>query len=113
MMGKTAKVTNSKNDIYGKPAMSAEDREKQLIALANQRAEQMLRDGTASSQVICHFLKEGTARAKLECAKLEHENKLLEVRAKAIESEAMVTKKIDEAMAAFKRYSGVCDDETY
>ena len=42
-----------------RPALSPEARENQLIDLAVNLAEQQLLDGTASSQVITHFLKLG------------------------------------------------------
>ena len=54
-----------------RPALSPEARENQLIDLAVNLAEQQLLDGTASSQVITHFLKLGTTRAELEKEKLK------------------------------------------
>ena len=47
-----------------RPALSPEARENQLISLAVDLAEQQLIDGSASSQVITHFLKLGTTRAE-------------------------------------------------
>ena len=41
-------------------AMDPDAREQQMIALAVDLAEKQLREGTASSQVITHFLKLGT-----------------------------------------------------
>ena len=60
-----------------RPAISPDAREKQLISLAIDLAEQQLKDGTASSQVITHFLKMGSEREKLERERLEEENKKL------------------------------------
>ena len=48
------------------PATNPEDRENQMIALAVNLAEQQLRDGTASSQVITHYLKLGSTKERLE-----------------------------------------------
>ena len=71
---KMAKATG--NSIKrGRPALSPEARENQMIALAVDLAEQQLRDGTASAQVITHFLKLGTSKAELEKEKLRQENK--------------------------------------
>ena len=47
-----------------RPAFTPEARENQLIALAVDRAEKQLRDGTASSQVITHYLKLGASKEK-------------------------------------------------
>ena len=62
------KTKKAHDDIPGSsmPAMSEEGRENQLIAMAINLAEKQLREGTASSQVITHFLKLGTQAAKLE-----------------------------------------------
>ena len=61
----------------GRPALSPDARENQLISLAVDLAEKQLREGTASSQVITHFLKQSTAKAELEKEKLRKENLLL------------------------------------
>ena len=42
------------------PAKTPKGRENQLISLAVDLAEKQLQEGTASSQVITHFLKLGT-----------------------------------------------------
>ena len=49
-----------------RPALTAEARENQMISLAVDLAEKQLQEGTASSQVITHFLKLGTTKAELE-----------------------------------------------
>ena len=53
------------------PATSVEARENQLISLAVDLAERQLSEGTASSQVITHYLKLGTTKDRLEKEKLE------------------------------------------
>ena len=67
-----------------RPALTPEAREKQLIALAVDLAEKQLIEGTASAQVISHFLKLGSSKETLEKEKLEEENKLLRARTKAL-----------------------------
>lgn len=89
-----------------RPALTPEARENQLIALAVDRAEQQLRDGTASAQVICHYLKLGATTAKLEREKLINENKLLEAKTKAIESEEKREELYVNAINAMREYSG-------
>lgn len=90
-----------------RPATTPEARENQMISLAVDLAEQQLMDGTASSQVITHYLKLGTTRARLEKEKLERENELLRAKTKAIESAERVEELYSNAIAAMKRYSGV------
>ena len=60
-----------------RPALTPEARENQLIYLATDLAEKQLREGTASSQVITHYLKLGSTKEKLEREKLAEENNLL------------------------------------
>lgn len=90
----------------GRPALDPEARENQLIALSVDLAEQQLLDGTASSQVITHFLKLGTQRERLEREKLEQENKMLKAKTEAIESAKRVEEMYADAMKAFSEYRG-------
>lgn len=97
----------------GRPALSPEARENQMIALAVDLAEQQLRDGTASSQVITHFLKLGSSKAELEKEKLKRENKVLEVKAKAIASSEEVKVLYENALKAMRNYAGYGDPDEY
>ena len=94
-----------------RPAMSEEAREKQLIALAMDRAEQQLRDGTASSQLITEFIKRGANRYKLENEKLQEENKLLRARTENLQAVKNIEEKYTKAIAAMRSYSGHEDDD--
>ena len=89
-----------------RPALTPDSREAQMISMAMDLAEQQLLDGTASSQVIAHFLKLGYSRQRLENIKLERENELLKAKTDAIESAKNVEKLYSEALAAMKSYSG-------
>lgn len=91
------------------PALSLEDREDQLIALATNRAEEQLRNGTASSQVIVHYLRLGSTKNRLELEKLRRENEMLKAKTKAIESAERVEELYAEAIAAMREYKG--DDD--
>ena len=93
------------------PALTPEARENQLISLAFDRAEQQLRDGSASSQVITHFLKLGTVKNEIELEKLRRENELLAAKKSAIESAESMEKIYSEAIDAMKKYRGVSTDE--
>ena len=88
------------------PALTPEARQNQLIALAVDRAEQQLLDGTASSQVITHYLKLASTREKLEREKIELENKLLVAKTESIHAAKETDKLYREALEAMKRYSG-------
>ena len=68
------------------PAKTPEGREQQMISLAVDLAEEQLRNGTASSQVIVHYLKLASTREKLEQEKIRHENAMLEAKTKAYEN---------------------------
>ncbi len=95
------------------PALTPEARENQLIALAEQRAEQQLRDGTASSQVIVHYLRLGTMRERLERDKLKNEIALLDAKKESLESQKRSEELFAKAIAAFKSYRGESDAEVY
>lgn len=96
-----------------RPALSPEARENQMISYAIDLAEKQLIDGSASSQVITHFLRLGTTKAQLEKEKIEKENKLLDVRAKSIESEERRNEIYEKALEAFRSYSGNGDSNDY
>lgn len=89
-----------------KPATTPEARESQVVGLAIDLAEEQIRDGTASSQVITHFLKLGSSREQLEQERLEHENELTRVKIEAIESQKRVEELYMNALNAMRSYSG-------
>ena len=93
------------------PASTPEARENQLIALAEARAEEQLLNGTASSQVICHYLRLGSMREKLEREKLKSEVEMLVAKKEALESAKRVEELYSEAMKAVRSYRGETDDE--
>lgn len=86
-------------------AIDPEAREKQLIALATNVAEQQLRDGTASSQVICHYLKLGSMERQLELEKIKNENALLAKKVEVLDSQQRTEELYADAIAAMKRYT--------
>lgn len=88
------------------PAMSPEARENQLIALAVDLAEKQLRDGTASSQVISHYLKMASTKERIEKDILEKQKELIEAKTENLKSQKRVEELYEEALNAMKRYSG-------
>lgn len=89
-----------------RPALTPEARENQLISLAVDVAEEQLRNGTASSQVITHYLKLGSTKERLEREKLERENELLRAKAEAMQSAQRVEELYTNALNAMRNYSG-------
>ena len=89
-----------------RPALTPEGRENQLIAKAINLAERQLDEGTASSQVITHFLKLGTENAKLEREKLRYENELLQAKKEALESTKRSEELFERALRAMSDYKG-------
>ena len=88
------------------PAATPEGRENQLIALAVDLAEQQLRDGTASSQTMSHYLKLGSSREKLEQERISNENAVLRAKAEAMESAKRVEELYRSALDAMRSYAG-------
>lgn len=86
------------------PAMSPEQREQQMINYAVNLAEKQLRDGTASSQVITHYLKLGTMKERYELEKLKSDVKLNEAKIKHIDLSEKQQEKYDKAIEAMMRY---------
>jgi hypothetical protein len=84
-----------------------------MISLAIDLAEQQLRDGTASSQVITHFLKLGTTKAELEKEKLAMENKLIQAKTENLQSMARMEELYAEAIKAMQNYSGNGEPDEY
>ena len=89
-----------------RPALNPESRENQMIALAVDLAEQQLRDGTASSQVITHFLKLGSTKERLEKEILEKQKELIEAKTGNLKSQDKTEALYQDALRAFRGYSG-------
>ena len=96
-----------------RPALTPEAKENMMISLAMDLAEQQLRDGTASSQLITEFVKRGSDKARLENEKLKRENELLKAKTEAMESAKEVEKLYKEALDAMRNYSGNGEPNEY
>ena len=75
-----------------RPALTPEAEESQLISLANDLAKKKLLDGTASSQIICHFLELGSSKSRLDKEMKEEQISLTKAKTEAYQS----TKSIGE-----------------
>ena len=91
-------------------ASTPEGRENEMIMLAYQEVERRIRDHTATSQELCHFLKMGSEKERLEREKLEVEMELQRVRADSIESGKHMEELYNNAIAAMKLYGGSEED---
>lgn len=105
-----AKVAGSSSSTpKGRPAISPEARENQLIALAVDLVEQRLRDGTASSQETTHFLKLGSEKARLEKEILIEQKKLIAAKTEDLEGRKESRAMFEAAIKAMRSYSGQGD----
>jgi len=109
---KKSEVGNNTGKKGYRPALTPEGRENQLIALAIDCAEEQLRNGTASSQVITHYLKLASTREKdrLEREILTEQKKLISAKTSAIESSEKDKDLYINAIKAMQRYSGNGDE---
>ena len=115
-MPKRKQITNKKSPNDSEKcrkahSISPEGRENEMIALAMQVAEERMRNGTASSAEIVHFLKLGSSKERLD-----QEDKRKEIELKAAKTEALQSaKNIEEldagAIKAMQKYSGHRSEE--
>lgn len=89
-----------------RPALSPEARENQLVSLAVNLAEQRLAEGTASSQVITHYLKMGSTKERIEKEILEKQKELIEAKTQSLQSAKKIEELYTSALAAMRNYSG-------
>lgn len=94
-----------------RPALTPEARENQLISLAMDRAEQMILDGTASSQIIVHFLKLGSTKERIEKEMLEKQKILIDAKTENLNSGNKITEIYEKALDAMRKYSGQGDED--
>ena len=106
-----AKTVNTNSKRKSPPARTPEERENQLISRAVDLAEKQLMEGTASSQVITHFLKLGTARERLEREMLQKQMDHITAKIDAIKAAEQRDELYAEAIRAMQRYSGNYDGE--
>lgn len=93
------------------PAKTAKGRENQLISLAADLAEKKLRDGTASSQLICTLLNFASIKTKLEIEKLKSDISLAEAKKNNMKNADSIMELYSDALSAFKSYKGSKEEE--
>lgn len=107
-MGKSSNLSEVSKMM--RPALTPEAREGQLISLAVDLAEKQLREGTASSQVITHYLKLGSTKERLEKEILEKQKDLMDAKTQNLKSLDKLEETYKNALDAFRGYSGRGDE---
>ena len=105
-MAKRAKTTSKDTQKKMRPAITPEARENQMIALAVDLAEKQLIEGTASSQVITHYLKLATTKEKIEREILEKQKELIVAKTENLQSAKRIEELYSNALKAMQNYSG-------
>jgi hypothetical protein len=108
-----AKTKATSQEPHSRPGLTPEAEENQCIALAMKLAKKRLEEGTASSQEVTHFLKLGSTIAQLQKEKLQAENELIAAKKEQINNTQRESEMYEEALNAFRRYSGQGDADDY
>ena len=106
-MARTA--SSSGSSPTGRPPITPEAKENQMISLAMDLVEKRLRDGSASSQETTHFLKLATVKARKELEILEEQKKLITAKTEELESRKETKAMFEAAIKAMRTYSGKGD----
>ena len=101
-----ANVKTSGTTRKRRPALTPEARENQMISLAVDLAEKQLQEGTASSQVITHYLKLGSTKERIEKEILEKQKELISARTEALQSAKRIEALYEDAIKAMRVYNG-------
>lgn len=112
-MAKVKSHSTSEKPRKIRPAIDPEIRELQMISLAVDLAEKQLMDGTASSQVITHYLKLGSSKERIEKEILERQKELITAKTESIKSQKRVEELYAEALKAMRVYNGQGSPEDY
>ncbi len=92
-------------------ASTREAREQQMIAKAERLAEKKLEDGTASPQIIVHYLRLATEKERLDREALKADVALKEAKIEALQSAVKIEALYEDAMKMFRKYHGEEDGE--
>lgn len=108
-MRKAKAVSSSEPLRKMRPALTPEARENQLVSLAVDLAEKQLMEGTASSQVITHYLKLGSTKERIEKEILEKQKELIEAKTQSLQSAKRIEELYSKALSAMRTYNGQGD----
>lgn len=93
-----------------RPGTTLEAVENEMISLAIDEARKRIEKGTASSQLLTTFIREGTVRAQLEKKRLEKEVELVHAKTEGLQSAKRLEELMGVALEAMRTYKGVDDD---
>lgn len=88
------------------PSISPEVDKRRMRSLAMSNLINRLEDGTATSQMISLAMSISSEKEDMELEKLKNENALLVAKREALESQKASEEAFNEALEAFKQYSG-------
>jgi hypothetical protein len=101
------RVDGDKSKTTRRPmATTPEAQENRLISKAVDLAERQLEDGSASAQVITHYLKLGSSRERLEQELIQQNVALQQAKRENMASAARVEELYTEAITAMRKYNG-------
>lgn len=91
------------------PGATQKTVEDEMVNLAMELARKKMKDGSASPQIVVHFLRLGSLLAQVELKKAENETLLLEAKARAIDSSRDNNSLYLQAINAMRKYTGESD----
>ena len=101
-----AKAKSRAKSTKSRPALTPEAQEQINIALAVKQAEEQLRNGTAPTQVIVHYLKLASSRELLEQESIRKKNEMMEAKTEAIKADKRQEELYAQAIEAMRVYNG-------
>lgn len=91
---------------YRTPARDPEEWENRMISLTMNAVEERIRNGTASSAELVHFLKLGSSRERLEQEDKRKEIELKKAKTANLETAQRIESLYENAVNAMRKYSG-------
>ena len=104
-MKKEVTTTKAGHSTSSRPPMTPEAHENLCAMLAMNLAEEQLRNGTASAQVISYFLKVGSKRERIERETLELQKDLIVAKTDNLHAQQNMDEMYIKAIDAMKSYT--------
>lgn len=95
------------------PASTPEGRQAQIAAAAVDLAEKRILDGTASNQLVLHYLKIADPMRKVEQEILEKQKELIVAKTENLASQKKIEELYADAIKAMTRYNGGSTEDDY
>lgn len=87
-----------------RPALTREAREQTMIALAMDKAEELLRGDNPPLSIVNHYLKLATVRNEVELARIKADTAEREAKTRALEANERLDEMYAKAIEAMRRY---------